>query len=230
MLDWNVQINIFSNKIGKATINQQKHAKYLGTILDEKLAWKPHLEILQKKLSSAVWALFSLRSVASGKTLKLIYYALVHSKMTYCLSVWGGVSTSRINPITVIQKRALRAICKVPYRTHTVSLFKEQSILRVADLYKHEIACIIYKNTHWLWRGEIVLNEVSHIHNHNTRQRHANRGSLFLPKATNDVYKRSISYTGPSVWNDVPEVLKCLEPPAFKVAYNRHLLSTYSSI
>ena len=102
--------------------------------------------------SAAVWALSSLQNIASGKTLKLIYYALVHSKMNYCLSVWGGVSTSRINPITIIQKRALRVICKVPYLTHTETLFKDQSILKIADMYKLQIACIISKHTHGLWR------------------------------------------------------------------------------
>ena len=62
-------------------------------------------------------------------------------------------------------------------------------------------------------------------HSHGTRS--ATSGNFYLPRAFNEVFKRSLSYRGPSVWAAVPNHLKTLDTPVLKRKLKDYLLSLY---
>ena len=215
----------FKITIGSATIKRQSQTKYLGIILDEHLTWTPHIQMLQKKMASAVWALSRLRNVASTKTLRTVYFGLVHSKLQYCISCWGASPPSKLLKVKSLQKRALRVICKAPYLTHSEPLFKRQNILKFDDLYVLQVAVIVSKSIHGTWQGSFRPKPVTSVHQYETR--YAKSGNFCIPKAYNEVFKRSIGYCGPSIWSKVPAGLKHLDTNAFKSQYKKVLLDQY---
>ena len=81
----------FNIKFGSKLIQQTDQITYLGVIIDSKLNWKPHLDSISNKISSGCWALYKLKKYLNKKSLKQVYYGLVHQKLQYCVSCWGDL-------------------------------------------------------------------------------------------------------------------------------------------
>ena len=59
--------------------------KFLGLVINNNLSWKRHSECIKSKLSSACYAMQSVKPHVSLNTLKMIYCSYFHSGMTYGL-------------------------------------------------------------------------------------------------------------------------------------------------
>ena len=148
-------------KIGDTVIKQVKHAKFLGVTIDENLNWEQHTKDLKRKLYYSISTLSYLRKNIPEHLYKDIYYTLFESHICYCISVYGGASTSTLTQIHKIQKIAMRVLFgdieafKNKFKTcarvrplehqvlgesffvkeHTKPIFKKHGILAVQNLY-----------------------------------------------------------------------------------------------
>ena len=114
-------------------IKHVNECKFLGIYLDTHLTWKRHIEKISSKISSAIFAINRAKDFLSKHALRCLYFALVHSHLTYGINVWGN--SVNIKKIITLQKRAIRTINKVWYRSHTEPLFKSNQILKLEDMY-----------------------------------------------------------------------------------------------
>ena len=105
---------IFRNKKTKTDIkisidgvflNKVNSTKYLGVILDDKLNWSSHVSYVHSKLCKASHIISKLRYYVSLSALKMVYYSLVHSNISYCISAWGSAPKSTFNPLITVQKK-----------------------------------------------------------------------------------------------------------------------------
>ena len=64
--------------------------KYLGVTIDKHLKWKPHIDELTSNVSKSVSILYYLQKYLSIANLKLVYHALVKSKLHYGILLWGN--------------------------------------------------------------------------------------------------------------------------------------------
>ena len=74
-----------------------------------------------------------------------LYYTMIYPYLTYCHLVWGTTSASHVARISLLQKRAIRVICKSPRLSHTLPLFTETKIIPVNNLYKYLLSLFTYK-------------------------------------------------------------------------------------
>ena len=123
-------------------IKHVNECKFLGIYLDTHLTWKRHIERISANISSAIFAINRARNFLSKHALRCLYFALVHSHLTYGIHVWGNSMT--IKKIITLQKRAIRTINKVWYRSHTEPLFKSNQILKFEDMYTLQISLFVY--------------------------------------------------------------------------------------
>ena len=77
--------------INNTLIEQHKHAKFLGLILDDELSWTPHINDRLNKIKRNKHMLVTGKNMLTSNTKKLIYYGHIHSHLCYCLIVWGGM-------------------------------------------------------------------------------------------------------------------------------------------
>ena len=68
--------------------------KILALFINNNFSWKTHIECINSKLSSACYAMQSVKPYVSINTLKMIYYSYFHSVMTYGLVLWRHSSDS----------------------------------------------------------------------------------------------------------------------------------------
>jgi len=89
-------------------ITKTSSTKFLGLTLENTLSWKIHIDTIITKLSSATFAIRTLKPFLSQDSLRMMYYLYFHSIMTYGLIFWGNSHYS--NTIFRMQKRAIRVI------------------------------------------------------------------------------------------------------------------------
>ena len=194
----------------------QSSVKFLGIMIDHKLNFRDHIKMIKNKLSKNVGILYKVKSLVPPETLKSLYFSLLYPYLNYCIIVWGGTFATHIQPVKVIQKRAIRNLHNVPARTHTNPLFLQSKILKLDDIYKFRICEYFYVN-------EL---EKNYLRNHSHDTRH--RSSLVPEFQRLTTTQRSINYAGPTFWNSLPNDIKnSSSRKSFKTSLCNYLLDSY---
>ena len=101
--------------------------KFLGLNTDNKLSWKNHIDYLITKLSSSCFIMRVIKPIMSWSSLRIIYFAYIHSIMTYGIIFWGN------SPYSIklfrIQKKVVRIMMGLKKRDSCRDSFKEMKIL-----------------------------------------------------------------------------------------------------
>jgi len=77
-------------------ISNSTETKFLGLIIDETLSWNQHIDWIATKLCSACYVLRNLIHIVPQSTLRTIYYAYIHSILSYGI-ILGGILPMSIN-------------------------------------------------------------------------------------------------------------------------------------
>ena len=117
------QTNLNRITIGGHEITIEKITKFLGVWIDSDLNCNEHVNRLVLKLKSTLGLLRHSKNFLNPQCMKILYYAQVHSNLSYCLSMWGNmINKTQSNKIRKIQNQCIATIDKN---------------LSVNDTYKH---------------------------------------------------------------------------------------------
>ncbi len=73
---------------------------------------------------------------------------MVHSHISYCITVYGCANSTTLNKLKLKQKEAIIIISNAGFRDHTIPLFKEKQILPLDDLIKYSTLKFMHKFAH----------------------------------------------------------------------------------
>ena len=96
--------------INKKAIQQTDHVKYLGVIIDSQLTFTQHIATIVKKVSRVTGLMYRIRGYVDNNTLRMIYYGLIYPHLLYGIPIWGNADDIHINPLFLLQKKAVRLI------------------------------------------------------------------------------------------------------------------------
>ena len=65
-------------------IDRVRECKFLGTIIDENLTWKPHISLITNKISKNIGIMLKVGQFLTKETTKALYYTLVYPCIHYC--------------------------------------------------------------------------------------------------------------------------------------------------
>ena len=85
--------------------------KFLGVHIDSHLNWREHINHIKSKISKNVSIMRRVKHLLINSALHSLYATLVMPYLNYCCEIWGNTYKSRIQPLLIIQKRAIR-ICQ----------------------------------------------------------------------------------------------------------------------
>ena len=118
----------------------------------------------------------------------------------------GNTYSTYTETLLLLQKKALRIICNVPYRAHTNELFFNNNILKVHDLYNYQLGQFMYQlennSLPVTFKTMFVKNKT--IHSYRTR----NSEAYHLPLMRTRLAKLNISFSGPNFWNSLDVTIK----------------------
>ena len=96
--------------LNNTVIKRVEETKFLGVIIDKYLNWKPHTAYLASKLKCEVGKLCRMRRFIPKELYKDLYHTLFESHLGFGISVWGGLSNNRLEPIFKTQKKCIRIL------------------------------------------------------------------------------------------------------------------------
>lgn len=174
-------------------------SKYLGVVVDKNLKWSQQISALCNKIRRIIYKFYELRKFMTQGLLLTIYKTLVESVLQYGIIVWGGLYSTALEPLNVIQNYILKVISKRD-RLYTTNQLYNANILNVRMLYFHNCCLFIYKNTN-------IQKPVSH--QHNTRQ--ITNRHLTVPFCRRDGNQRFVNRVAPKIFNILPTTIKNLK-------------------
>jgi hypothetical protein len=201
-------------KYRNAQINSTQSMDFLGVMLDPTLSLQGHINKTIKKLNSACFSIRSLKVLLTINDLKTIYFAYVHSIITYGIAFWGNATNNKI--VFIIQKRIIRNIMSVNTKASCQGLFKYLNILPFYSQYIFSLLPLVVKNMYLF----ILNTEVHIISTQQSINLHV--PSIRLTKCKNGVY-----YMGIVIFNHLPHNLRELSSDyiTFKSAIKNVLLN-----
>ena len=176
-------------------------------------------------MASSCWALSKISRLADKKSLKAIYYATIHPHLKSGITCWGAIPLSKRNNLIQLQKRAIRYISKSTRLAHTTELFADLRILKLPDLYRQQVLMVMHKVNNNSWRGNLLLEKSSTIHDHHTR--FSKNENYSFPQMKSNLGKNSFNFMGPKIWAEIENSLKRLPLKRFKNCISTMMINEY---
>ena len=159
-----------------------------------------------------------------------LHYSLIYPFFTYGIIAWENTYHYTINPLFVLQKKAIRILTFSDYNEHTNPIFIKLKILRFHDVIYFHNAIFLYDyhsgNLPSIFDPFFI--KANRKHNYDTRL--ASKSSFSLPKIRTNYGKINIRFTGPKFWNSIGEETKKLRKSMFKKKLKNFLLESYKQI
>ena len=190
------------------TLLRVQEAKILGVLFDENLTFESHVNKLCKKVSMKLGIFRKLRNILTLPVKKMLYNAIVLPHTDYADVIWGTASTTIINKVFVLQKRALRLLTNSHYLEHTDALYKQLGWMKLADRINFHKCVLVYKalNNKLPSYMRSLMQYVREAHSRETRL--SAKGCLSVPNVKLSLFKRSFQYSAIHKWNQLPEHIR----------------------
>ena len=181
----------------------QDSVRFLGVHLDQKLKWDSHIEYLLGKMKSGIFVLRNLKDTVSDDVLRMTYYAVIHSLLSYAIVAWGHAA--ECYRVFSLQRRAIRILSNLGYRDDCRGGFISLNILTFPSIYILETLLFV--------RNNIDMYPTNlHIHSLDTRGKEL----LTIPALRLSKSQNGPNYLGIKFFNKLPPEVRHLEPKQFK--------------
>ena len=97
-------------KINDEEVEEVTETKFLGVIIDNELSWQAHISTLVTKLQCCIGQINRIKKFIPEWLFKTLYHTLFESHMVYGITVWGGVSKAKLEPLFITQKHCVRIL------------------------------------------------------------------------------------------------------------------------
>ncbi len=132
-------------QIKGVNIERVHEIKFLGVIINDKICWKSHIKHISTKISRSISVMAKVRHFLNSKSRRTLLCSLVSPYLNYCIEVWGNTYKCSLEPLFILQKRAIRIIHNASYIEHTNPLFIQLKIIKLYDTIELMTAQFLYK-------------------------------------------------------------------------------------
>ena len=91
--------------INNTAVNRVHSTKFLGVIIDEKLTWKGHVDLVKSKVAKNVFLLNRVKYILKYDSMLSLYNTLILPYLTYCCEIWGNTYETRLKGFVMIQRK-----------------------------------------------------------------------------------------------------------------------------
>ena len=208
---------------GKMPIKQVLSTKFLGVHIDKDLNWNEHLKVIKCKLSKSIAMLCRAKQFVTTVGLRALYECMFVSHLTYCCVVWGNYYQSKLEPIRILQRKAIRIVYNLNRRCDIKQACILYKVLQLDELVKLATGCLMFNayKERLPKRLQAAFVRCS-VNAHYSVRRERNFRILYVRTT-----KKSLCFssTGVRLWNSLPGVLKSsVSYFSFKRAYKKVLL------
>ena len=118
-------------------LEQVDELKYLGIMIDSKLRWQAHTDMIANKLRKVNYKIRYLAEHFDKILLKTVYHALYESVLRYGIVCWGGASLCHIKQLKLLQKRVVRVLSGIEGWGSTKQAFLDLGLLKLDMIWQN---------------------------------------------------------------------------------------------
>jgi hypothetical protein len=170
---------------------------------------------MKKKVAPFVGVLGRIRKLINKKSALLLYNAYIQSHFNYMLSVWGSVSSTKLNNLQVLQNRSLKYVYNKGRLFPSIDLYTrvvEKNIIMIKFLVDYEAILLIYKIKNNLMHSHYEFLSIESLTGRITRQRE----HISIPSYRTSLGQKSLLYRGSILFNGLSDELKQEDLNVFK--------------
>ena len=188
--------------IDNIPVEQVNSHKVLGTIIDDQLSWKKHIDSICKKLSCNLYLLNRLKLYVDSDARKIFFNAHCLSHINYASTIWSSTAQDHLKRLNSLYKRATKIILPDPFLS---TLEKQESldILPLDKQLKFNKIIAVFKARH-----ELVPEYITKLLTKSSSR--YNFLNYLLPQPRIDMFKASFSFSGSLLWNSLPLNIKSI--------------------
>ena len=140
----------------------------------------------------SIGILRKLKYTIPQSSLMLLYNSLIYPYLLYCSIIWGANSIYKLNPILILQKKAVRIIANADFRAHSSPLFTKYKLLKVVEISQFQVAVFMFKFS----IGQLPTKFNSYFIRTTSIHQYSTRSSLYgyvIPFVRTSVAKRKLN-------------------------------------
>jgi hypothetical protein len=200
----NLMGNYPSIYLNGTQLSINSEVKLLGVSIVNTLCWDTHVNNVLKKCNSYLFLLSRIKPYLSLDKRKLFFNAYILPHLDYCCTVWGQCSSGSEAKLIKFQKRAARLILDKGIDTPSAELFSELCWMPFPTRVKFQTAVLMYKTLNGL-APSYLNNKFEFTYDITHRDlRSTSSNSLYIPKPSCELFRKSFVYSGSSIWNKLP--------------------------
>lgn len=202
--------------------------KFLGLLVDDKLSWSNHIDMLTLKINKLCGWFYKIRDIIPPACRRMVYYAYVHSILMYGIEIYGNAAASRLKPLQIACNRILRILQFLPRETHRDTLYSNYNTMSITNLYKFQVYRLIHK---CIFNPTLVPKTINAMivndyhHKYSTRNTNSNILFRFTSNCVN-----TYLYNNVSAWNNLPIEIRNCQSHSFFVKLCKRLLVPLSNL
>ena len=162
-----------------------------------------HTTTLPATLSNKLNLLRKIKKYLGHHHRVLYYNAYILPSIDYCLTIYGKASKSHLDRIFKLQICAAQIILDAPPDAPSKPLFVKLNWLNVFERCTLNKGVLLFKIFHNLAPNYLQC-LFSHTTNNNYQLRSIADHDLAIPRHNTEFFKRSLQYSGVSMWNELP--------------------------
>jgi hypothetical protein len=185
-------------KLENDSIEKVENYKYLGTIIDNKLNWKEHINHIKTKINQKLPMLHYIKNKTNTAAKHLIYNAFIKPHITYTSAIYGSCNQAHIKKLQKIQNKAINTMYN--NNKYSKNIYKTNNILQVKNIIFIEKMKHIYK---YIKYPEKMPNNTKNIYdeiNKNIDKRLKQKYNLYTKFYNKEIGKKH-SYNDTTQWN-----------------------------
>ena len=196
-----------SFSIGDQDIEMITNTRYLGAQIDSKLNWGKHIDTIKTKANRALGLIKYSKKYLPSDILNKMYRGIVEPHLSYCCSVWGCCSESKLDVLQKIQNRAARIVTSSPYDASAAPIIQNLGWPTISDLIRKETATLTYKSLNSL-APDYLSKLFAKCSDDRERFLRSSETDLKIPLLKTINGQKAFSYRGPKLWNSLERATK----------------------
>ena len=199
--------------------------KLLGAHIQANLDWSLHVNNVCKVVKCNLNLLRRIKCYLSVHARKMFCSSYMFSYMDYLINVWGNTTQENLNKLQRHLKHAARLVLD-DWHSASSELLKKLEWLPIQSRISHSKMVLVYKILNNMCPG--YLNDLLQYQNNSVyNMRSTVQGKLAIPKVRCEMFKKSLKYSGPHIWNQLPSKLHHIKSLSeFKKSCKQHFMST----
>ena len=194
--------------IGDSDVPFLSSVKNLGVTLDSNLSMSQHKKNTCKTAYIQIRHISSIRYLLTTQATQTLVFSLVLSRLEYCNSLLSSCPQYLLDKLQTVQNAAARLVGKAKKSDHIQPILLSLHWLPVTHRIQYRISSICFNSLSGKFRQ--YLSDLIQPDTPTRNSRSASYTHTFvIPRVNTKLFgERLFSYTGPSVWNNLPRSVR----------------------